>query len=161
MMDEKTQVPNLIPMMFCLCCILVLLQGSAFSQQVDTFAIARGVNHQTGLYSFDGNGRLITGVMQTSANTNALFFEDEVIQLEIELVDDQKAKFKSILKAWQSSWRETMKQIQVDYKKLALSKEQIQERIAENDNASISKIREVLLPHQLAIINELQLRCLF
>ena len=161
MTPENTQFRNLIPMMFCLCCISSLLQGSVFSQQVDTFAIARGVNHQTGSYSFDGNGRLKTGLMQTIANTNALFFEDEVIQLEIELVDDQKTKFKSILKTWQSSWQETIEKIARDYKKSPISREEVQERIAENDEASISKIREVLLPHQLAIINELQLRCLF
>ena len=155
------EIPNAVLMMFCLCCVLVLPQHSAFSKQVDTFAIARGVNHQTGFYSYNGNGRLTTGSMQTVANTNALFFKDEVIQLEIELVDDQKAKFKSILKTWQSSWQETMEKIRTDYMKSPLSQEEVQRRIAENDEASIAKIREVLLPHQVAIVNELQLRCLF
>ena len=146
-------------------CILVLIEGTTFSQQafpeqVDTFAIARSVNHQAGHYSFDGSGRLNTGSMQTIAPTNALFFGDEIIQLEIELVDEQKAKFNSIVKKWQTSWEKTIREIQADYKKSPLSQEEVKSRIAENDETSLSKIRKVLLPHQLAIINELQLRCL-
>lgn len=138
-----------------------VLQSPVFSRQVDTFSIARSVNHQAGYYSFDGEGRLKTAISQTIANTNAMFFKDEVIQLEIELVDDQEAKLNSILSAWQASWEETIKGIQRDHKKAPLSRDQVRERIANNDEVSLAKIRKLLLPHQVAIINELQLRCLF
>jgi len=154
------QIRYAIPML-CLGVVSVFCNSETFSQQVDRFAIARKSNHQSGFYSFDGNGRLKTSLMQTIANTNVLFFEDEVIQLEIELIDDQKVKFKSILKKWQDDWEATIKKIQTDSREGQLTREEVQDRIAETDELWLAKVRDVLMPHQLAIINELQLRCLF
>ncbi len=138
-----------------------LAASTGRSQDLTSFDVARSLNHEVGYYSFDGNGRLTTGKMQTIANSNALFFEDEVIQKEIELVDDQLPGYSAVIRDWNQSWQDTIEEIKKANQSERRSAEFNLQLLTENDRKSLEKMKNVLLPHQVAIVNELQFRCLF
>ena len=130
-------------------------------QEVRSFDISRTLNHQIGHYSFNGIGRLETSISQTIANSNALFFENETIQLELELVDSQRSAYASAVNAWHNSWEETVNEIQRVNRVEKRSREFNLEMLSENDRNAMASLNDVLLPHQINIVNELQFRCLF
>ncbi|MDB4766166.1 hypothetical protein OAG71_00615 [bacterium] len=143
--------------------IVFVRSGGQLQAQIeaDSFAAARRLGHHEGSYSFNGAGRLNGGFSQTGPHSNAQFFDDKAIRAEIELVDFQRQKYNAVVSQWQASWEDAMKQIQQGRFKKRGSRGSIATMLADNDEKSLAKLREVLLPHQLAIIRELQFRCLF
>ena len=129
--------------------------------ELDSFAAARRLDDQAGSYHFDGAGRLSGGFTKGVLRTNAQFFDDEAIRAEIELVESQRQQYNAIVSQWHASCKDTMKQLRQGRFKKGGSSKSFAKVMAENDEKSLAKLREVLLPSQLAIIRELQFRCLF
>ena len=143
--------------------IAVVWSGGQLQAQneLDSFAASRRLDGYVGNYQFNGAGRLSGGFTNGILTTNAQFFDDEAVRAEIELVESQRQRYDAIVSQWHASCKDTIKQLQQGRFKKRGSSKSFATVMAENDEKSLAKLREVLLPSQLAIIRELQFRCLF
>lgn len=142
-------------------CLLVAFFSQANAQDMDSFALARSRFFQAGYYHFNGQGRLQVGFIQSNQNTNAVFFDDEAIRKEIELVQTQKAPYDSVIKQWNKDFEQLQKKIADGFRDKSLTAEDIPQLRTQCDQRAINKLRDILLPHQFAVVDEIQYRSLF
>ena len=144
-----------------LLCFLFHSLQPTYGQEVDSFELVRSRFFQAGHYQFDGQGRLQVGYIQSVGNTNAIFFDDKSIRKEIELVKTQQAPYESAIKQWNKDFEKLQKKIADGVRNKSLTVEEIPKLRTECDDRAIRKLRDVLLPHQFAIVDEIHFRSLF